>query len=82
MFCPECGHQERYDGDWDTVSAGGWISYHCPECQTEIATRPDCSEARISDADYDDRVNHWEPLGEMFNAWTKLWLPAVSRDVR
>ncbi|WP_058996641.1 hypothetical protein [Haloarcula sp. CBA1127] len=40
LFCPDCGHQSRYDGDWAVVERRGSTHYRCPECHTQITTRP------------------------------------------
>lgn len=40
LFCSDCGHQSRYDGDWIRVETAGKRHYCCPECGTEITVRP------------------------------------------
>ncbi|MFB6301813.1 MAG: hypothetical protein ABEH78_02960 [Haloferacaceae archaeon] len=40
LFCPDCSHRSRYDGDWTVVDAGDERRYLCPDCRTEITVRP------------------------------------------
>jgi predicted RNA-binding Zn-ribbon protein involved in translation (DUF1610 family) len=40
LFCSECGYQNRYDDEWVIVETARETSYLCPECGTEITTRP------------------------------------------
>jgi hypothetical protein len=40
LFCPDCGHQSRYDGDWMVVECRGGTHYRCPDCHAQITTRP------------------------------------------
>jgi uncharacterized protein YlaI len=39
LFCPDCSHQSRYDGDWVVVERRGGTYYRCPDCHTQITTR-------------------------------------------
>ena len=39
LFCPECGHRSRYDGDWNVVRSAHGSRYLCPDCRTEITSR-------------------------------------------
>lgn len=39
LFCPECGHESRYDGDWLRVERSERVHYLCPDCETEITVR-------------------------------------------
>jgi len=39
LFCPDCGHRSRYDGDWIVVECHGGTHYRCPDCHTQITTR-------------------------------------------
>ena len=40
LFCPDCGHQSRYDGDWAVVERRDSTHYRCPDCHTQVTTRP------------------------------------------
>lgn len=44
FFCPECGHRSRFDGDWETVETERHTRRLCPDCGTEITTRPRTAE--------------------------------------
>jgi uncharacterized protein YlaI len=46
LFCPDCHHQSRMDGDWRVVEETGTAHYICPDCETEIAVRPTATQAR------------------------------------
>ncbi|MDS0222505.1 hypothetical protein NDI54_14265 [Haloarcula sp. S1AR25-5A] len=39
LFCPDCGHQSRYDGDWIVVETHRGTHYRCPDCHTELTSR-------------------------------------------
>jgi transcription elongation factor Elf1 len=40
LFCPNCDHQDRMDGDWHVVRKNHTAHYICPDCETEIAVHP------------------------------------------
>jgi DNA-directed RNA polymerase subunit RPC12/RpoP len=40
LFCPECGHRSRYDGDWLVTETDGGRRYRCPECRATVTVRP------------------------------------------
>ena len=40
LFCPDCEHRSRFDGDWTVVETGHDSRYLCPDCGTEITVRP------------------------------------------
>lgn len=40
LFCPECGHRSRYDGDWLLTETDGQRRYRCPECRATVTVRP------------------------------------------
>lgn len=40
LFCPECGHADRYDGDWRLVESPRTTRYHCPDCGLVVTRRP------------------------------------------
>ena len=44
LFCPACGHSSRYDGDWTRARSGRTVHYLCPDCHTEITSRPESTE--------------------------------------
>ena len=45
LFCPDCDHQSRVDGDWHVVTKARTVHYICPDCETEIAVRPTATHA-------------------------------------
>jgi DNA-directed RNA polymerase subunit RPC12/RpoP len=40
LFCPECGHRSRYDGDWLVTETDSGRRYRCPECRATVTVRP------------------------------------------
>jgi predicted RNA-binding Zn-ribbon protein involved in translation (DUF1610 family) len=40
LFCPDCGHESRSDGDWVRVDRAEHVHYLCPDCDTDITVRP------------------------------------------
>ena len=40
LFCPECGHADRYDGGWRRVESPRTTRYRCPECGVVVTRRP------------------------------------------
>ncbi|NLV07022.1 hypothetical protein [Haloarcula rubripromontorii] len=68
LFCPDCGHQSRYDGDWIVVERAAGTHYRCPECHAQIATRPshtDCGASRFFDT-------YWQAWNHGIRAWNGL----------
>ncbi|GCF12674.1 hypothetical protein Harman_06090 [Haloarcula mannanilytica] len=59
LFCPDCGHQSRYDGDWITVQNRRGTHYRCPDCHTEITTRMSHTDGR-SPRFLDDCWHAWD----------------------
>lgn len=39
LFCPDCGHESRINGDWLIQVHTASTSYECPACGTIIDTR-------------------------------------------
>ena len=39
LFCPDCGHRSRPDGDWRTVRTDGETRLLCPDCGTVVTVR-------------------------------------------
>jgi len=73
LFCPECGHSDRYDGDWTRARSGRTVHYICPDCHTEITKRPASTTAT--------------PVTEFWTRWTdtvqtlqSAWLKTVLRS--
>jgi transcription elongation factor Elf1 len=48
LFCPNCGHQGRIDGDWTVVKTDTQERLECPACETSI---PVGSTAETSQSD-------------------------------
>jgi hypothetical protein len=74
LFCPECGHSSRYDGDWTRARSGRTVHYICPDCHTEITTRPASAEPTVT------------PVTEFWTRWTdtvqtlqSVWLKSLFR---
>ena len=44
FFCPDCGREERVDGDWITRSNSSGYEYVCSDCQTVVVTQPRIQE--------------------------------------
>lgn len=40
LFCPDCDHRSRFDGDWDVVETDRRRRYLCPECGVAVTDRP------------------------------------------
>ncbi|PSQ33157.1 hypothetical protein BRD09_01720 [Halobacteriales archaeon SW_10_68_16] len=40
LFCPDCGHQSRLDGDWQVLDEAGPVRYRCPECENRLGRLP------------------------------------------
>lgn len=52
LFCPECSHRSRYDGDWLVTETDDGRRYRCPDCRTTVTVRPafDAGEPGTADA--------------------------------
>ena len=46
LFCPNCSHQSSYDGDWNVVKTSQGSRSLCPDCRTEITSRPTLEKSR------------------------------------
>ncbi len=76
LFCPECGHQSGYDGDWRVVETLSEHKYRCPECRTEIAARPrDGGDRWRPDPFYESVWQTWEAG---FRMWQGVWEQSLS----
>jgi uncharacterized protein YlaI len=40
LFCPVCERQNRVDEGWRRVKTNSKTHYYCPDCNTELTTRP------------------------------------------
>lgn len=40
LYCHECGHENRINGDWIIHVLIDSTTYECPECGTTINSRP------------------------------------------
>ncbi len=74
LFCPECSHSSRYDGDWTRTRSGNTVHYLCPDCHTEITSRPAPAEPTAA------------PVTELWTRWTdtvqmlqRVWLQMFFR---
>ena len=78
LFCPECGHQSRYDDDWRVVETARTARYLCPECRTEITARPTVSP-RARHGTPAAPPTLWRAWSESVRLWVSLWYrPAAS----
>lgn len=39
LYCPECGHESRINGDWIIHVLAESLTYECPNCETAIDSR-------------------------------------------
>lgn len=69
LFCPECDHSSRYDGDWTRAKSGETVHYLCPDCHTEVTTRPARTDSRTPSA---GRL--WRRWTENVRALQSAWL--------
>jgi uncharacterized protein YlaI len=67
LFCPDCGHRSRSDGDWRVVESHSSTRYLCPDCEAELADRP-AFRSRPGPRS----VAIWRPWTG-FCAWLRLW---------
>lgn len=92
LFCADCGHQSRYDGDWSVRDRRETTQVRCPECGHVVASRPARSRtrksARESDRDPDrestpvstptDRYQFWQSWETSVDAWHAVWRGTTS----
>lgn len=57
LFCPDCGHESHWDGDWRVVETAEKRRYVCPDCDTQITSRPTNTASNSRDS---------EPVWEMW----------------
>lgn len=43
LYCPNCNHESRINGDWLIQIYSAYTDYECPECGVTIESRPDTS---------------------------------------
>jgi predicted RNA-binding Zn-ribbon protein involved in translation (DUF1610 family) len=41
LYCPECGHESRINGDWLIHVLADSLIYECPDCGVVIDSRQD-----------------------------------------
>jgi len=39
LYCPECGHESRINGDWIIHVLTDSLTYECPNCEAVIDSR-------------------------------------------
>ncbi len=44
LYCPECGHESRINGDWLIHVLADSLIYECPNCGAVIDSRRDQKE--------------------------------------
>jgi predicted RNA-binding Zn-ribbon protein involved in translation (DUF1610 family) len=69
LFCPDCGHRSRFDGDWTLVETGRGIRYVCPECGRGITVR---SPAGAEDGGAGP-FGWWQPALETWETTVRTW---------
>lgn len=72
LFCPNCGHESRVDGDWRLVRSLDAIEYQCPDCRTIITARPETTRSSPTVLAA-STVRFWR---ESVRAW-HVWLDAA-----
>jgi len=40
LYCPNCKHENRINGDWIIQVHSSHLDYECPECGDTIESRP------------------------------------------
>lgn len=40
LFCPDCRHESRLEGDWIVREDDDRTVYECPVCDATVTTRP------------------------------------------
>ena len=66
FFCPTCGHQSHYDGDWRVVTRRGTRTLKCPDCHTAVSSRgPACSPWSPATV--------WDRWNENLLTWQTFW---------
>lgn len=76
LFCPECGHQSRYDGNWRVVETLSECNYRCPDCLTKIATRPRHDGTVWQPDPFYESV--WQTWEAGFKVWQGVWQESLS----
>ncbi|WP_254839524.1 zinc ribbon domain-containing protein [Natronomonas marina] len=71
LFCPNCGHRSRPDGDWQVVETGHRTRYLCPDCRAEVAVRP---AART-----DRQPAVGSSIAENIRLWAEFWVRTARR---
>ena len=69
LFCPDCTHRSRVDGDWHVVETTRTVRYRCPDCDTEIAVRPTSTSWTGQHAP----AMFWQPWMNSIYVWAKFW---------
>jgi len=74
LFCPDCGHQSPYDGDWHVVETTRKTQTRCPECRAEVNVRP-AIRAKASQRGPAALVERWH---DGVLTWQRLWWKAMG----
>jgi hypothetical protein len=79
LFCPECGHENPVDGDWDyrRRTARAIETVRCPTCRTQICERPlpDRSEHGVESV---LRHQRHPDSSDALVTLTRLWTETVT----
>lgn len=67
LFCPDCGHRSRVDGDWTVVETGRRVRYVCPECGRGITV------GLPAGADDAGALGWWQPALETWEVTVRTW---------
>jgi len=74
LFCPKCGHRSRCDGDWTRARSGRTVHYLCPDCHTEITSRPASAEPTATPV-----TEFWTRWTDTVRTWQDAWLKSFFR---
>ena len=74
LFCPDCHHYSRYDGDWNVVETTCKTHWNCPNCGMEIAARP--TAACRNTRSYTEML--WQPWTDGTRLWFEFWADATD----
>jgi len=53
LFCPDCGHESRVDGDWQVQTRDDRHVYGCPACDAVVSERPATAQSPVSSSSRD-----------------------------
>jgi hypothetical protein len=71
LFCPDCGHESRFDRDWRVLETNFTTRYLCPVCATAVTVRPkfDDTGPRTPEA----ATAFWGTWEASLKLWQRAW---------